>query len=169
MVPRSALLRLAAVGGLVAILSTPAFLVAQEGLSPTPRPAIVAQKGMKDPMVARVMGIVPGLGHIYADEPGRAGLVAGTFVGVILVGVAAAVGDCLQAYTEPECDSSPVVDFLVPAAMIGTIGFSIWDAGRAAHRTNFRRRMPARIGARPELSVQPRQGVVRAGLGMTFR
>ena len=145
MVPTRSLLKLAAAGGLAAMLSTPSLLAAQAGLSPAPRPGSATQVGLKDPATARVLGIIPGLGHLYAGEPKRGALVAGTFVGAILVGVAAAVGDCLANYTEPECDSSPIVDVLVPAAMIGTIGFSIWDAGRAAKRTNFRRRMPGRL------------------------
>ena len=142
---------------------------AQAGLAHDPPVPTPAQHRTKDPTTARVLGIIPGAGHLYAGEPRRAGLVAGTFVGVVLVGVAAAVGDCLASYTEPDCDSSPLVDFLVPAAMIGTIGFSIWDAGRAAERTNFRRRMPGRIGVRLGSSVQPQGRAARVMLEMTFQ
>ena len=145
MVPARSLLKLSALCGIATILAAPASLSAQDVLGPSLRPAVIAPPGMKDPMTARVLGIVPGLGHLYAGEPGRAGLVAGAFVGFVLLGVSAAFGDCLQAYTEPDCGSSVLVDVLIPTAMIGTVVFSVWDAGRAAHRTNARRGLPGRL------------------------
>ena len=145
MVPARSLARLPILLGLAVTLAAPAGLSAQVTLGPSLRPATFAAPPMKDPTVARVLGIVPGLGHLYAGEPGRAGLVAGAFVGFTLLGVSAAFGDCLQAYTEPDCGSSVLVDVLIPTAMVGTVVFSIWDAGRAAHRTNASRGLPARL------------------------
>lgn len=132
-------------GGLAALLLLAAPLGAQEMPRPfAPQQARVAD-GPKNPTTARVLGIVPGLGHLYAGEPGRGAIVAGTFVGLLAVGTLAVVGDCAAAWTEPECGSSAVTDVVIPVALIGTIGFSIWDAGRAAHRTNVRRGTPVRL------------------------
>lgn len=137
--------RAAATGGLSALLCLAAPLGAQE----VPRPFALqpgrGAEGPKNPTTARVLGIVPGLGHLYAGEPGRGALVAGTFVGLVVIGTAAVVGDCTAAWTEPDCGSSVVADVLVPVALIGTIGYSVWDAGRAAHRTNSRRGTPVRL------------------------
>src|SRR5688500_9604144 len=137
--------RLAAAGVLAAMMVLPTQARAQEALSSSLRPIDAAPSGAKDPTTARVLGIIPGAGHLYAGEPGRAALVAGTFVGLFAVGTLAVFGDCAADWNEADCGTSVFVDVLVPAAIIGTWGFSIWDAGRAAHRTNNRRGLPARL------------------------
>lgn len=137
--------RAAVTGGLAALLSFAAPLGAQEMFRPFPPQPAVAADGPKSPTTARVLGIVPGLGHLYAGEPGRGALVAGAFVGLVVIGSAAVLGDCMAEWSEPECGSSVVSDVIVPVALIGTIGYSIWDAGRAAHRTNARRGLSARL------------------------
>ena len=145
MVALRTLSRLAAVGALATMLSTPGVLAAQAASIPFPRPDALARSEAKDPTTARLLGIIPGAGHLYAGERGRAALVAGTFVGLFAFGTLAVVGDCAADWSESDCGSSVLVDVIVPTAIIGTWGFSIWDAGRAAHRTNRRRGLPARL------------------------
>lgn len=132
-------------GGLAALLCLAPPLRAQEMYASFPAPPAVAVDAPKNPTTARVLGIIPGLGHLYAGERGRGALVAGTFVGLVVIGSAAVFGDCMAEWSEPDCGSSVVSDVVIPVALIGTIGYSIWDAGRAAHRTNLRRGFPARL------------------------
>ena len=140
-----ALARATVTGGLAALLCLAAPLGAQEASSQFAPSPVPASDGPKNPTTARVLGIVPGLGHLYAGEPGRGALVGGTFVALVVIGTTAAMGDCMGNWSESECGSSAVTDVVIPVALIGTIGFSIWDAGRAAHRTNVRRGTPVRL------------------------
>lgn len=130
--------------GLTASVCEPTSLAAQNTLGPNPQASAVSAKRPKSANTARVLGIIPGLGHLYADEPGRAGTIAGAVVGIVLLGVSLDDGECDDPYTDEYCGSS-TVDALVAGAIVGVIGFSVWDAGRAAHRTNLRNRMLGRV------------------------
>ncbi len=115
----------------------------------------------KSPTLARVIGVVPGLGHVYAGEPVRGlGWLAAT-VGVAAVGGSISDSQCQkedEPYTDEYC-SSKTIDVITAVATAGVWVWSIVDAGRTAERTNLRRR---RFPFSPE---QPRLFVARGAGG----
>lgn len=134
---------LAITAGLSAFTGAPTALAAQSTLGPRTPASEVSTRRPKSPNTARVLGILPGLGHLYAEEPGRAGAILGTVVGIVLLS-ASFDTECDNPYSDEYC-GSPVVSALVAGAIVGVIGFSVWDAGRAAHRTNLRNRIFGRV------------------------
>jgi hypothetical protein len=90
----------------------------------------------RSPTRARLTGIAPGMGHIYAGEPLSGVLYFSGVVGLLVASVAVTV-QCPDDYgiSDIECPSSTAEDAL-PVAMLGLWGWSIYDAGRAAQRTN---------------------------------
>jgi hypothetical protein len=129
-------------------------------------PASAGDSDGKSPTVARVIGIAPGLGHMYAREPVRGLAVLGGMGGILVVGSLAMVGDCLGNGTtgDNECQSTDAIGNVTTVALLGLWGWSIYDAGRAAERTNARRSrtslmiapgspMPARRGVHPVIRI----------------
>lgn len=109
-----------------------------------------AATGLKNPTAARVIGILPGAGHVYAGEPGRGLMYLGGTAGLLLIGATAMVAECYgDLLGGPEsCEASNTADFFA-AATIGLWAWSIYDAGRAAHRTNAKRRVALSLGVAP--------------------
>lgn len=113
-------------------------------------------QGWKSPTAARVIGILPGAGHVYAGEPRRGLAYFGGTVGVLAIGSVLIAADCVGDVansTESTC-SSPALENGLLAVFLGVWGWSIYDAGRAANRTNARRAVrtvlfvaPARVPA----------------------
>jgi len=101
--------------------------------------------GGKDPTAARVLGIVPGAGHVYAGETLTGMRHFATTGGIFLIALLSLAGDCLGDY---ECDES-VTPGLVTLAGFGYWGWTIYDAGRAAERANARRRFRLSLIAAP--------------------
>lgn len=130
-------------------------------LSPTPsEPRGTA----KSPTAARLIGIFPGAGHFYAGEPGRGLAFFGGTAGVLVVGALLIAGDCVAETLNnvDKCDS-PVLENVATAAFLGVWGWSIYDAGLAARRTNARR------GYRASAFVAPLAGNSRTpGPGRQF-
>ena len=125
--------------------------------------------GSKDPTVARVIGIVPGAGHIYAGEKMRGVTYFGTTVGIFLLAGLMFASDCIGA---EDCgkSSTPALAML---AGFGYWGWTIYDAGRAAHRANARGR-PWRLSviaapARSALAAEKDPRGVRVGLSVVAR
>jgi len=119
----------------------------------------------KSPTTARIIGIIPGAGHMYAGETGRGWAYLGGIAGLALLGTAVVAADCVaDVYTgEETCGSSTGENVLV-AAFVGLWGWSIYDAGRAAHRQNEKH------GLRTSLIIAPRGGQgVRVGLSFAAR
>ena len=130
---------------------------------------LVAQQGdvsAKSPTAARIMGIIPGAGHMYAGETGRGFAYLGGVVGLVVVGGAVLVADCvgdLYSSGSDDCSSSASEDVLA-VAVVGLWAWSIYDAGRAAHRTNEKN------GLRTSLIIAPdRARGVRVGLSFAVR
>jgi hypothetical protein len=101
----------------------------------------VATAGEKSPAAARLIGIFPGAGHLYAGETGRGFAYMGGTLAIFLIGATMMVAEC---YAEvlgagERCESSNTDD-IATAAVLGLWGWSIYDAGRAAHRTKAKRR-----------------------------
>jgi hypothetical protein len=107
--------------------------------------ARVATPGDKSPTTARVVAIVPGAGHMYAGETGRGLAYMGGMLAVLALGTVAMAGECYGDLLggQQTCQSSNTGDVAV-AAVFALWGWSIYDAGRAAHRTNAKRR-PLRV------------------------
>ena len=127
---------------------------------------------MKSPTVARVVGIIPGAGHIYAGETGRGLLYMGGTLGVLALGAMVLAVECLSDLgVEEDCNSSGA-DNVVTAAVLAVWGWSIYDAGRAAHRTNARRRLRMSLLVAPARSAAAytRDGrAVKLGLSLGTR
>jgi hypothetical protein len=97
---------------------------------------------LKSPAAARVIGIIPGAGHMYAGEVGRGFLyLGGTFALVVAAGIAS-VAHCIEYSLfdsdPPDCDQPPETTLALIAAG-GLWVWSIFDAARAAQRTNAKR------------------------------
>ena len=141
----------------LSLLSAPAGAQVADS---APRLRIPPADGPKSVTTARVLAIVPSAGHIYAGEGLRGLGFLGGMAGVLVIGTAMIIGDCVGGLSapDPECGENDFVDVVVPAAFFGIWGWSIYDAGLAARRTNARGRlgsasallssgmMPARAG-----------------------
>jgi TM2 domain-containing membrane protein YozV len=123
--------------------------------------------GYKSPRTARLFGIFPGAGHFYADEPGRGlAYLAGTGGILLLCGVAAGL-DCLSTYEE-DCGESDL-DFATALAF-GIWGFSIYDAGRAAHRATAWGRVAVPLVGAPGSAAPTQRGTERRlKIGISLR
>lgn len=91
----------------------------------------------KSPTAARVIGIFPGAGHVYAGESGRGlkylgGVLMLPVVPVFLVGTT-----CYLTHLTCSVRVETLLQISIGAA-VGLYGWSIFDAGRAAHRANAR-------------------------------
>jgi hypothetical protein len=136
----------------------PALAILVFGVTP-----LTAQSQAKSPTAARIIGIIPGAGHMYAGETGRGFAYLGGIVGVALVGGLVLAVDCTaDIYSgSDQCGTSAGEDVLA-VAIVGLWGWSIYDAGRAAHRTN------AKQGLRASLLIAPQRsrGVAHSGRGV---
>jgi hypothetical protein len=108
--------------------------------------------GWKDEHRARVLGtLVPGLGHVYAEEfsHGR---------DVFALSVTGLLGATLAALLAPEAENKASnTAFGVGFAAIG-IGAWVWsavDAPRAARRTNAKRILHRGVGVSPWVGTAP--------------
>jgi hypothetical protein len=123
----------------------------------------------KSPMTARLLAIVPGAGHMYAGETESAIAVAALMSGILMAGVLVSAMSCLP---EPHSDPPSDCDRTRPLRISGIVAgglwlYSIFDAGRAAQRTN------AKKAGRTSLLLEPTRmpvanggdrGAVRLGL-----
>jgi len=121
----------------LAVLLLGAVPLAAQGGKP---PIAVTNQGVgkaKSPTAARFIGIIPGAGHVYAGETSRGLAYFGGIVALGLVGGMALAVDCLDELAEPsDSCGSKTGENLLTAAILGVWGWSIYDAGRAAERTN---------------------------------
>jgi TM2 domain-containing membrane protein YozV len=114
---------------------------------------------LKSPTTARVIGIIPGAGHMYAGEVGRGFLYLGGTVGLVFVAALAGVTHCLDDAIwsdQSDCDggTAATVGFIAAG---GLWVWSIVDAGRAARRANAKR------VARASLIIEPTRTPVAPG------
>ena len=122
--------------------------------------------GSKSPTAARVIGIVPGAGHVYAGEVGRGLQHFGVTVGTLMLASLMLAADCTGS---ENCDDiRPAVAML---AGLGYWGWSIYDAGHAAERANARRRWSRMsLIAAPIMPTLTGANAARAlKLGLSFR
>jgi hypothetical protein len=152
------------------LLGTPT-LHAQAIAGPAPLPARSVEEA-KSPTTARLIGIFPGAGHMYAGESGRGFAYLGGTAAIFVVGTMLMVADCtpeLLSGTGAEDCGSPALENAVTVVALGFYGWSIYDAGRAARRTNARRGLRASLILAP---VRSPVSSVRDGravrLGMSF-
>jgi hypothetical protein len=136
---------------ILALFAAAMPLGAQAGTDASTTAGARSAGGARSPMAARVIGIVPGAGHMYAGETGRGLAYLGGIAGLVVIDAAALVAQCVAGdgmYSDDGCGSSNVDDVFT-AAIIGLWGWSIYDAGRAAQRTN------AKHGLRTSLVIAP--------------
>jgi hypothetical protein len=123
--------------------------------------------GAKSPTTARVIGIVPGAGHLYAGETRRGLTYFGATVGTFMLAGLMLGADCIG---QENCDES-IEPTLVLLAAFGQWGWSIYDAGRAAERANARRRW-SRVSlivapGRPTVAGETKGQGLKLGLSLT--
>ena len=123
--------------------------------APAPAPSTA---GMKRPGVARALASIPGGGPVYAGAPTRGLAFVGGMAGVLALGTVMIAGQCVAQLGNDDPNQSdrcgtPLLVNSVVVAFYGVWGWSIYDAGRTAQRTNARRRRQASLilapGARP--------------------
>jgi hypothetical protein len=127
----------------------------------------------KSPTTARLIGILPGVGHMYAGETTRGFAYLGGIVGVLVVGTMLLTGECVDDLlaAKQDCESS-TLENAVTIAALGLYGWSIYDAGRAAQRTNARRGLRTSLilaPARSPVSASRDGRVVRIGMSLATR
>ena len=111
----------------------------------------------KNPTTASLIGIIPGAGHMYAGEARAGGFYLGVTLGLAALASAVVVADCVDdLFQTEECGSNSGATAL--AVVAGSVWvWSIYDAGRAARRTNARR------GLRPSVILEPARTTTLAG------
>jgi len=150
--------------GLV-LLHAPLMLAQTSPAQTTPAQTTPAAAPEKSATTARLLGIVPGVGHMYAGETGHGiAYLAGTAAMFALTG-GVAVTECLNNGLDTgDCGSTRAANVLA-VATLGLWAWSIYDAGRAAHRTNVRSR-----AKQTSLIVAPGKWVGRGeSVGRTLR
>ena len=128
----------AAIVGVTMLCVADAAHALQVALPPAPQ-RVSTPAREKSPMLARVIGVVPGAGHVYAGEPDRGLVYFVATLGIAIVGGNVSDAQCSEEPYSDEYCSSTTLDILTAAAVAGVWGWSIVDAGRAARRTNARR------------------------------
>ncbi len=131
--------------------------------------ARVAAPSVKSPTTARVIGIIPGAGHAYAGEPLRGLAHFGATAGIFMLAGLMFASDCIGGENCGE-SSEPA---LMMVAGFGYWGWTIYDAGRAAERTNARRR-PLRVSliatpVRPTIASVNEARRLKLGLSVATR
>lgn len=139
-------------------------------LAPTSVAPSAHVAGDKSPTMARVIGIFPGAGHVYAGEKMRGLQYFGATLGAVVLGGIMTVADCSTGGSGASCEASGAL--LGPSLVLGVWGYTIYDAGRAAARTNAGNHMrvslriaPAHVG---RVSTHDRLGV-QLGLSIGAR
>lgn len=165
---------------LLTLLLAPSLFFAQQPTKTSPPASSTHIAGHRSVALARTLSIVPGLGHAYAGEELRGVAVLGGVVGLAAVTVAGAFASCpLVDFAEDasSCggDGSAVLVTLGGVATYGLWGWSIYDAGAAARRTNDRLSKRANssslsvgLGRRPTASGHDAR-VLNVGLRLKVR
>lgn len=109
----------------------------------------------KDPAVARLLGIIPGAGHMYAGEVGIGFLYLGGTVGIFVVGGIFTVSAAFSDQNNQRAAATAGWATVIATGALWT--WSIVDAGRAARRTNAKR------AARTSLILEPTRMPVANG------
>ena len=114
------------------------FVTTAAAQSPSLSPATQSETtvpGHKSPTAARLIGLLsPGLGHIYAGEVEHGLFYLAATPGLVVVGALASGAECLAKSWLSNCDHTILKVSLVAAGALWA--WSIFDAGRAAQRTN---------------------------------
>ena len=126
----------AALAGSLVFVTTAAAQPSSLSVAKPPDTVVAAPK---DPAVARLLGIVPGAGHMYAGEVGIGFLYLGGTLGVFVVG---GIFTLSAAFSDQSHSRAAAVGWATIIATGGLWTWSIVDAGRAA-----RRNLPARSAA----------------------
>lgn len=130
--------RAAAIVAVALLCSADAAHALQAALPPDPAHARSTAE-QKSPALARVIGILPGAGHLYAGEPGRGLVYFGATLAATIIAYNAPYDCTTDLWTGEEYCSETTLGSISMMTMLGLWGWSIYDAGRAARRTNARR------------------------------
>ena len=157
---------------LLVLLALTSFTTEAQVADPGPRFPMPAPRAPKSVTTARVLAIVPSAGHIYAGEAARGLAFLGGMAGVLAVGTLAVAGDCVGTTAASECGENDALGAIVTVAFFGVWGYSIYDAGLAARRTNARGRFsdaspmlsPAMLPAHRARDVLGFKAGIRLGL-----
>lgn len=153
----------------VAVLAFAADVQAQDTASTAARPVPQSLESRKSVTTARLLAILPSAGHIYAGETGRGLAFLGGMAGVLAIGTLAIVGDCIASYSSAECEENSSRDTAIAVAFYGLWGWSIYDAGSAARRTNARRGFASSTILVEPLAHRSIEGMTSRGLKLGAR
>jgi hypothetical protein len=124
-----------------AVLAGSLLLVTSAAAQPSSLSAVTQTDttvaGPKDPAVARLIGIIPGAGHMYAGEVATGFLYFSGTLGIFVTG-----GYITLSMAFSDQNNQPEVAWVGWGTIIATGGLWVWsivDAGRAARRTNAKR------------------------------
>lgn len=145
----------AALAGFLLFVTTAAAQPSSLSIANQPDTVVAAPKS---PAVARLLGIVPGAGHMYAGEVGLGFLYLGGTVGVFVVG---GIFTLSAAFSDQSHSRAAAVGWGTVIATGALWTWSIVDAGRAARRTNAKR------AARTSLILEPTRMPVANGVDRT--
>jgi hypothetical protein len=126
-------LRAPIVGSLLLVTTA----AAQTSTVSTTAPADATVPALKDPVVARLLGIIPGVGHIYAGEASAGFLYFSGTLGILGTGGYVAASAAFSDHNNARFAAT--VGWATVIATGGLWTWSIIDAGRAARRTNAKR------------------------------
>ena len=165
---------------LLGVLAAPTVVTAQ-GSPDSVAVRATSTSPPKSVTLARVLAIIPGVGHGYAGEGGRGLAVAGGMLGIVSVAglllAGSCVADALDGTDSGGCDDDSPAAIIGGLAAYGLWGWSIYDAGSAARRTNARAargsllmRVPLTIGVSRGARAPGRDArTLRVGLRFTVR
>jgi hypothetical protein len=126
----------------------------------------------KIPTLARVIGVLPGVGHMYAGETGRGFAYLGGTLGMMMLSGMMLATDCavdaVAGNGDDQCPGS-LSSNAVFAASFGVWGWSIYDAGRAANRTNERNGLRISVRLLPTLQRHSVSRATSAGALIAIR
>ena len=147
----------------MAAQQTPPFVGGPAGVPASDLP------GAKNPTAARLIGLVPGAGHVYAGEVRQGFGYLGSTLGLFVVSAMISVGDCDSPHSAATDCGDDTLATVAALAGVGVWGWSIYDAGRAAQRTNARRRRGLSLLAHPvSVSIAARRDRPGVELGLSF-
>lgn len=156
----------AALVGSVLFVTTAA---AQVSSLPAATQADTTVPARKSPTTARLIGIIPGAGHMYAGEVEHGLFYMTGIPSLVLVGALVGGLDCLSDWflsAQADCGTPAALTVSLIAAG-GLWAWSIFDAGRAARRTNAKRAAGASLIIEPtRIPATPRDDRTAVRLGL---
>lgn len=161
------------VGGFVVLIAGAMPGGAQDPAAAEASKVVIPARPPKSVVRARALGIVPGVGHVYAGENTHAvAFMLATYAAFAI----SAIGDGSGSPSPPPNDPEPLaacgetyrISTVSVIMLAGLVGWSVQDAGNAAKRWNVRHGHPATARIVPTISPS-RVARDRIGISLGLR